>query len=415
MVLFFSATQVLSRSAATAASVKRKVKTKNKTENNTESVASSSSTSKSVKKVPVVNGTKRESVPVETPVRMARPKQSDISMSMRENLRRLKNVLKLPKARRWVYCEFFYSGVDQQLFMGDNEFLHMLRDALPNLRTYKLCRPEWRAVRRMIGKPRRCSEAFLTEEREVLQAKSGLDLPVRLPRPLVVGAKIYARVRSPKDGIYAGTIDAILPDSYRVVFDKEEMIPPMIIKDSEVMSYQPVELLSVHYYLEQNRAAIPNSLMRFGHIGFQHKINDSTTSRIYATPDSTRKTAGMRDEKVGNFPVRMLVILVKLNKLLDVKRMYVRQLTDLNAEAERMNLLTEAYPTVFQVLLTARPEVLRKTCYTHAVQIVKHCNNGLNVQNTRVLDLATSLTALLLQVRINRSDCIKVQLLSNIS
>lgn len=67
-----------------------------------------------------------------------------------------------------------------------------------------------------------------------------MDLPLRLPRPLVVGAKIYARVRQPKDGIYAGTIDAVLPDSYRVVFDKEEMIPPMIIKDSEVMSEQKV-------------------------------------------------------------------------------------------------------------------------------------------------------------------------------
>lgn len=42
--------------------------------------------------------------------------------------------------------------------------------------------------------------------------------------------KIYARVRSPKDGIYAGTVDAVIGDGYRVVFDKEEMIPPCIIK-----------------------------------------------------------------------------------------------------------------------------------------------------------------------------------------
>lgn len=216
------------------------------------------------------------------------------------------------QARRWVYCEFFYSGVDQQLFLGDNEFGQLLREMFPNLCTLKLCRPEWRAIRRMIGKPRRCSDAFLNEERESLEAKRwvhwttiirlvvqvscsmqqggcyskggstaalgrffhfftlvilsllidqisfcrakirqiydgslmnvppGCELPLRLPRPLVIGAKIYARVRSPKDGIYAGTIDAILPDSYRVVFDKEEMIPPMIIKDSEVMSAQQV-------------------------------------------------------------------------------------------------------------------------------------------------------------------------------
>lgn len=71
---------------------------------------------------------------------------------------------------------------------------------------------------------------------------NGCELPLRLPPPLIIGAKIYARVRTPKDGIYAGTIDAILPASYRVVFDKEEMIPPMIIKDSEVMSAQTVNI-----------------------------------------------------------------------------------------------------------------------------------------------------------------------------
>lgn len=56
------------------------------------------------------------------------------------------------------------------------------------------------------------------------------DIPSLLPRPLVVGMKVYARVRTPKDGIYTGTIDAVLDDGYRVVFEKEEMIPPMIIR-----------------------------------------------------------------------------------------------------------------------------------------------------------------------------------------
>lgn len=56
------------------------------------------------------------------------------------------------------------------------------------------------------------------------------EIPSLLPRPLVVGMKVYARVRAPKDGIYTGTIDAVLDDGYRVVFEKEEMIPPMIIR-----------------------------------------------------------------------------------------------------------------------------------------------------------------------------------------
>uniref|UniRef100_A0A915ELB5 DIRP domain-containing protein n=1 Tax=Ditylenchus dipsaci TaxID=166011 RepID=A0A915ELB5_9BILA len=122
-------------------------------------------------------------------------------------------------------------------------------------------------VRRLIGKPRRCSQVFLNEEREALEVKrqrirtiyngtctnlgqEQFDLPPLLPRPPVVGQKIYARVRSPKDGIYAGTVDAVIDDGYRVVFDKEEMIPAKVIKDYEVMFDQPAELLNLNYFLK---------------------------------------------------------------------------------------------------------------------------------------------------------------------
>jgi len=101
----------------------------------------------------------------ERPRRQARIKAAgqgggitDLSATLKENLKRLKNVLKLPKARRWVYCEFFYSGVDQQLFLGDNEFSQCLRESFPNLKCRTLTRIEWRTIRRLIGKPRRCSQ-----------------------------------------------------------------------------------------------------------------------------------------------------------------------------------------------------------------------------------------------------------------
>ncbi|VDK49681.1 unnamed protein product [Anisakis simplex] len=397
-----------------------------------------------------------------------RPPQADLTDSLKENLCRLKNVLKLPKARRWVYCEFFYSGVDRQLFLGDNEFMELLNESFPNLKCFMLRKPEWRTIRRLIGKPRRCSQSFLNEERAALEAKRqkireiyegsvvsllphSMDLPLKLPRPLIVGAKIYARVRQPKDGIYAGTIDAVLPDSYRVVFDKEEMIPPMIIKHSEVMSEQKDELLTLTYFLEQNRAAMPTQLMKMGNASIQNYLSSSPSnvnvdsSYVKTDPFMTgtqrfgaarRLPISIRDEKVGNFPVRMLVILVKLAKLIETKRTLIRQLADLNREAEKMNLLTNSYPYAFQeryaqlvvdietlnkqmqsylnavneyntqllpqlteVPLVIRPDALRKLCQTHAVQIVKHCNNGLNVHNKRILNLITSLTALLLQVR----------------
>lgn len=65
---------------------------------------------------------------------------------------------------------------------------------------------------------------------EELKFQEQFDLPALLPRPPVVGMKIYARVRTPKDGIYAGTVDAVLDDGYRVVFDKDDSIPPKVIK-----------------------------------------------------------------------------------------------------------------------------------------------------------------------------------------
>ena len=57
----------------------------------------------------------------------------------------------------------------------------------------------------------------------------------------------------------------------------------------------------------------------------------------------------VRDEKVGNFPVRLLVILVKLSKLVEKKKVLVKQLSDMNSEAERANLLSDTYHFTFKV------------------------------------------------------------------
>lgn len=90
--------------------------------------------------------------------------------------------------------------------------------------------------------------------------------------------QVYARLRSPKDGIYGGTIDALVPGGggYRIVFDKvgkvhaglelfilatphfqEDMIPPAFVPDYEVMFDGSLELLSLSYFLQQNSARLP--------------------------------------------------------------------------------------------------------------------------------------------------------------
>jgi hypothetical protein len=124
--------------------------------------------------------------------------------------------------------------------LEENEFSQLVSDSFPNLKTTKLRLPEWREIRKLIGKPRRLSQVFLNEERESLKYKRkkireiyngtcltlphDCDLPKKLPRQLSVGMKVYARIREPKDGIYAGTIDALSEEGYRVMFEKEEMI-----------------------------------------------------------------------------------------------------------------------------------------------------------------------------------------------
>nr|CAD2176493.1 unnamed protein product [Meloidogyne enterolobii] len=429
-----------------------------------------------------------------------------LSAQLKADLRKLKNVLKLPKARRFVFCEYFYSGVDQQIFLSENEFAQLMKESFPNLKCTKMRKPEWREVRRLVGRPRRCSQAFLNEEREALEEKrqkirqiyegtcssiddDSIDLPSYLPRPPVLGQRIYARVHNPKDGIYAGSIDAVSAGegSYRVIFE-DSTIPPSVIKDYELMFDQPADLLSIQYFLEQNHAnrsrssgiinplsttkspqkqqqqsssssQQPNSLEKQQPINYnqnnltknvaeyqQHSkptitenqqiLHSLARNEVETREKHPVKAVIGKEEKVGNFPVRMLVILVKLCKVLETKKQLISNMISMNDCAERMNLFGGKYPHEFKIkfaqiildletvnkLLESymssihlhynaliphlsnptpmdRPEIFRKTCNTHAFQIVKHCNSELNVRNKRILHLITSLISLLLQLR----------------
>ncbi|GMS90359.1 hypothetical protein PENTCL1PPCAC_12534, partial [Pristionchus entomophagus] len=408
-------------------------------------------------------GVRRQAQNVQFGNSTKRVSQQELTEPLKENLRKLKNLLKLPMARRWLYCEFFYSAIDEELLLSDNEFTSMLQQAFPNLKTRRLTRTEWRAVRRLIGKPRRCSPAFLEEERRSLEQRrvrirniyDGInlanldpntdfcDLPAKIPRQFVLGMKVFARVRSPKDGVYAGHIDAVMHSGYRVVFVKEELIPAMEVPDSELIPESRVDLVPISYFVEQSKAALPSSVVKLGQSPFnptkflpdRKPMETNVLGQRLPSQKKTTTDSG-RDEKVGNFPVRMLVILVKLAKLIEHKKMLVKHLSELNAEAEKINMVTDSYtyalqekyarvvvdleavnkqmqtfltgiqeyqgqllPHLTEVPVTSRPEALRKLCFTHARQIVKHCNNGLNVRNKPALSMITNLTSLLLQVR----------------
>lgn len=61
------------------------------------------------------------------------------------------------------------------------------------------------------------------------------------------------------------------------------------------------------------------------------------------------RLSGRNAEMVGNFPLKFLVNLVKLTKLIEVKKGLVRQLNELNNEAEIQSMHNDQYPAEFQV------------------------------------------------------------------
>ena len=84
------------------------------------------------------------------------------------------------------------------------------RETFPSLRNKKMTRVEWNLIRKLLGKPRRCSPAFFQEERDTLESKRQKvrilqrggsipsdqlhDLPQSIPALLPVGTRVTCRV-----------------------------------------------------------------------------------------------------------------------------------------------------------------------------------------------------------------------------
>uniref|UniRef100_A0A7E4ZXD4 DIRP domain-containing protein n=1 Tax=Panagrellus redivivus TaxID=6233 RepID=A0A7E4ZXD4_PANRE len=388
---------------------------------------------------------------------------SDYSAEMVSNVHRLKQALKLPKTRRFAFCEFFYSPVDTQIFLAENEFLSLVKENLPNLRTKNLRRCEWRVVRRLIGKPRRLSANFLAEERRVLEAKrskiqaiyrgtatqldpDSIDLPAQLPRPLMVGTKVLVKVGGYRDSVFAGTVDATEPTGYRVVFDKPDL-PTLSCREDQVMCTQNLEVLSVAYFLSTNKANMKAQLPGGGDYAYHtpaialpatvgYTADPQTSSQQPSTSGIVPRAPGVKDDKVGNFPVRLLVIVVKMCKLLEHKRTTLKLLKLINDEAVKMHRYGETYPAEFvtahaevtvdlesinkmlrvysealseykttlnpqrtRAVPTDKPDALRRTCHNHASQIMKHCSSSIVVKSPSTKEIITKMSSLLLQIR----------------
>ncbi|XP_070144842.1 uncharacterized protein mip130 [Drosophila kikkawai] len=186
---------------------------------------------------------------------------------------RLRNVLKLPKAHKWAIAEWFYSYVDKPLFESRDEVMTHVNELAPRLVPRLLTRHEWINIRRRMGRPRRCSAKFFSEERKELDRKRQLirtlqsrkpgelkdsmllsDMPEKIPMPLPLGTKVTARLRSPQDGIFAGTVAAYdsLNAMYRVTFERLGL-GTHAVPDYEIVSENFHEMLPLHSFTKDFR------------------------------------------------------------------------------------------------------------------------------------------------------------------
>ncbi|CAG09180.1 unnamed protein product, partial [Tetraodon nigroviridis] len=311
---------------------------------------------------------------------------------------RLRNLLKLPKAHKWCIYEWFYSNIDRPLFEGDNEFCLCLKESFPNLKTRKLTRVEWGTIRRLMGKPRRCSSAFFVEERTALRQKrqkmrllqqgkisdvsNCKDLPDEIPLRLNIGTKVTARLRGAHDGLFTGQIDAVdtTAATYRVTFDRNGL-GTHTVPDYEVLSNEPNETMPISAFAQKHR--------------------------------TTRYMQNLMTPPRGPYPSATTPVLMKSYSMsidIDFQRRYattVLELEQLNKDLNKVLHEVQQYCCELapdQGMVPAdHPTELRRRCEEEAQQMVQMSGISKDGQqgatSSRLTHLISRLTALLLQIK----------------
>ncbi|XP_032145332.1 protein lin-9 homolog isoform X1 [Sapajus apella] len=368
---------------------------------------------------------------------------------------RLRNLLKLPKAHKWCIYEWFYSNIDKPLFEGDNDFCVCLKESFPNLKTRKLTRVEWGKIRRLMGKPRRCSSAFFEEERSALKQKRQKirllqqrkvadvsqfkDLPDEIPLPLVIGTKVTARLRGVHDGLFTGQIDAVdtLNATYRVTFDRTGL-GTHTIPDYEVLSNEPHETMPIAAFGQKQRPS--RFFMTPPRLHYTPPLQSPITDNdpLLGQSPWRSKISGSDTETLGGFPVEFLIQVTRLSKILMIKKEHIKKLREMNTEAEKLKSYSMPISIEFQrryatIVLELeqlnkdlnkvlhkvqqycyelapdqglqpadQPTDMRRRCEEEAQEIVRHANSSTGqpcVENENLTDLISRLTAILLQIK----------------
>lgn len=161
------------------------------------------------------------------------------------------NCLSSHQTRRWCTSEWFYSAIDYPWF-SKREFVEYLEHVglghVP-----RLTRIEWGVIRSSLGRPRRFSEQFLTEEKHKLNqyresvrshyaevlAGTKEGIPADLAQPLIVGQRVIA-IHPKTREIHDGSILTVDHCRYRVQFDQHELGVEFVM-DIDCMPLYPSE------------------------------------------------------------------------------------------------------------------------------------------------------------------------------
>lgn len=277
---------------------------------------------------------------------------------------RLRNILKLPKAHKWVGYEFFYSYLDRPLFESENDFQICLHDFFPALTNRQLTRIEWNKVRKLMGKPRRSSQAFFDEERHelerrrqkirLLQTRKSADmdfvrdLPNEIPLPLPIGTKVTARLRHPQDGMFTGSIDAFdsMSSIYRITFDRVGL-GTHSVPDFEVAANEFIESIPLNTITKDSRPKNNSQYLnrKFGLLS-GNKNDPLLGSEIYN--NSKLRSIMQSKESIGGFQLKLLEMVIRAKKTIAAKQMKLVRLKSMNAEAEILKSTGDTVPDDFQ-------------------------------------------------------------------
>lgn len=298
---------------------------------------------------------------------------------------RLKNILKDPKYNKWIANEWFYSTIDQVLFLEENEFSYCLKESFPQLKTRNLTRTQWSHIRRLMGKPRLFSDAFLEEERATLNAKRDKirylqhnkvtdltnykDLPAYIPQHLVVGTRVIA-LTGPNKQLENGIIEGIDPENntYRVNFDKPEL-GCLTIPDFEIASCDPPILSPLtSFQIKPRKLRLQNWATK------NENLAKGRNDKVVLSQPLFQNS--FNEKYLGKYPIRFLAYLAKVTNALNAKRASLLKLKQMNDDAERMVALSIKIEPHFKreyALNIAELEKLNKESEFYLAKIKQYC------------------------------------------